>query len=58
MADPILKSSLKTKLNTMCCDIFALLILKVDNFQLCLKTATPGSAISTGENLKVVWAEF
>ncbi len=39
MADPILEYSLKTRLNTMCCDIFCRYILKVDNFQLCLKAA-------------------
>jgi len=39
MADPILESSLKTRLNTMCCDIFCCKIKKVDKFQLCLKTA-------------------
>ncbi len=39
MADPILESLLKTRLNTMCCDIFLLLNKKVEKFQLCLKTA-------------------
>ncbi len=39
MADPILESSLKTRLNTMCCNIFLLLNKKVEKFQLCLKTA-------------------
>jgi hypothetical protein len=39
MADPILESSLKTRLNTMRSDIFLLLNKKVDIFQLCLKTA-------------------
>ncbi len=38
MADPILESLLKTRLNTMCCNIF-LRIKKVEKFQLCLKTA-------------------
>ncbi len=32
MADPILKSSLKTKLNTMCCDIFCADNFKFDKF--------------------------
>jgi len=37
MADPILKSSLKTRLNTNYCDIFSFKIKKVDKFQLCPK---------------------
>ena len=32
MADPILESSLKTRLNTMCCDIFYCKIKKFRNF--------------------------
>ncbi len=38
MADPIFESSLKTKLNTIYCDIFQLQNKKIDKFQLCLKT--------------------
>ncbi len=38
MANPILKSSLKTRLDTNYCDIFSLLNKKVDKFWLCLKT--------------------
>jgi hypothetical protein len=40
MAGPILESSLKTTLNTMCCNIFLLLHKKVGKFQPCLKTVT------------------
>jgi hypothetical protein len=36
IADPILESSLKTRLNIMCCDISLQLNKKVDKFQLCL----------------------
>jgi hypothetical protein len=39
MADPILESSLKTTLNTVCFDIFFVAKKCVDKFQLCLKTA-------------------
>ncbi len=39
MADPILESFSKTRLNTMCCDIFLSLNKTVEKFQLCLKTA-------------------
>jgi hypothetical protein len=37
MADPILKSSIKTRLNTIYCDIFSFKIKKADKFQVCLK---------------------
>jgi hypothetical protein len=46
MADPILESLLKARLNTMCCDIFLLLNKKVEKFQLCLKTAASLFAFS------------
>ncbi len=39
MTDPILESSLKTRLNIIYCDIFCCKIKKVDKNQLHLKTA-------------------
>jgi hypothetical protein len=39
MADSILEWSLKTRYNTMCCDILCYKFKKIDKFQLCLKTA-------------------
>ncbi len=39
MADPNLESSLKARLDTICCGIFSLLNKKVDKFWLWLDTA-------------------